>query len=91
VDLSIYKDEAQLDKISSARKRKSKKSSEDDDDSDSLDEPVLKKAATSSKKSLTPRASTRKPIVENAMSESESDEENLMEIKKKAKKQVRKS
>lgn len=81
MDLSIYKDEAQLDKISSARKRTSKKSS-DEDYSDNEPVKKKKKEVGTPKKSLTPRASTKKPAIVDAES-SESDEENLMEIKKK--------
>lgn len=92
MDLSIYKDESQLDKLSSSRKRKGKKSDEDDDDDAEDDEPLSKKnkptETTPGKKSLAPRASTRKPIVDAETESSESDEENLMEIKKKAKIQV---
>lgn len=89
MDLSIYKDESQLDKLSTSRKRGKSKKSEDSDDSED-DEPLSKKkksAEIPAKKTLTPRTSTRKPIVDGESSES--DEENLMEIKKKAKNQVK--
>lgn len=88
MDLSIYKDESQLDKLSS-RKRKGKKSDEEDDDEDEDDEPLSKKKKATelpAKKNLAPRASTRKPVVD--AESSESDEENLLEIKNKAKSQV---
>jgi hypothetical protein len=87
VDLSIYKDESQLDKLST-RKRKGKKSDDDDeDDASEDDEPLSKKRKSIEippKKTHTPRASVRKPAVVDNES-SESDEENLMELKKKAK------
>lgn len=94
MDLSLYKDESQLDKISS-RKRKSNRNSYDDDDDeededdDDDDEPLKKKSTKTplNKKINTPRLSTRKAPVVDASS-SESDEENLMEIKKKTKNQV---
>jgi hypothetical protein len=94
VDLSLYKDESQLDKISSTRKRKIKKDESDEDDSElDDDEPVKKRTSKPSsvstpvaKKFLIPRSTAKKAIVE--IESSESDEENLMEIKKKAKNQV---
>lgn len=89
MDLSLYKDESQLDKISSNKRKSSKKSSEEDNEDS--DEPLKKKPATklvtTPKKINTPRSTARKPAIVEPES-SESDEENLMEIKKKAKNQV---
>lgn len=91
VDLSLYKDESQLDKSSTRKRRRGAKSEEDEegeDDEDYEEHPkkkVIKRpAAIKTPKSLV----VKKPIEVNDES-TESDEENLMEIKKKAvKKQV---
>jgi hypothetical protein len=91
VDLSLYKDESQLEKPSS-RKRKgdgNKRSDSESDDSDYEDSEPLKKSAKVPipKKVVSPRTSSRK-VAPAVVESSESDEENLMEIKKKAKKLV---
>lgn len=86
MDLSLYKDEAQLEKISpTKRKRSAKEKNEDDDDEDYEEVPSKKRnKSTPVAKSL--RAAAIKPVVNE--DSTESDEENLMEIKNKAKKQV---
>lgn len=83
MDLSLYKDEAQLDKSPRKRKRDVKSESDDFEDEDYEESPrkrrIVKRASPSK------RTPARKQAVVNDES-TESDEENLMEIKKKAKK-----
>lgn len=96
MDLSLYKDEAQLDKSPRKRKRgaKSEEEEESDEDEDYEEHPKKKKIAKRPAAIKSPKMSTS-PVkkVEAVVNEdsTESDEENLMEIKKKAvvKKQVR--
>jgi hypothetical protein len=86
VDLSLYKDEAQLDKL--PRKRKHEVKSENDDTDEDYEEESPRKKKPVKSPSSTAKKSPRKIIVKTHDS-SESDEENLMEIKKKVKKQVK--
>lgn len=84
MDLSLYKDEAQLDKASP---NKRKLSGDDNDDEDYEVSPRKKtkvKSETSAKRVKSP---SKKSLVND--DSTESDEENLMEIKKKAKRQVK--
>lgn len=89
MDLSLYKDEAQLDKSPRKRKRgqKSDEGDEDDeeDDDDYEESPRKKKSVKKSPAAKPSRASTKRAATYES---SESDGENLMEIQKKAKKQV---
>jgi hypothetical protein len=89
VDLSLYKDEAQLDKSPRKRKRGAKSADEesDDDDEDYEDSSRRRKSNKRSPVSKNLKSSGRRPAANS--DSSESDEENLMEIKKKAKRQVR--
>lgn len=96
MDLSLFNDEAQLDKISPNKRKRGVKSDDEDDDEDGdgdYEETPRKKKNL--KKSPTVRSSRVVPAKKTATYEedsSESDEENLMEIKKKAnKKQVNSS
>lgn len=93
MDLSLYKDEAQLDKTSPRKRRRGEKSEEEeesDDDEDYEEHPKKKKIAKRPAAIKSPKMSPGKKIPATVNDEStESDEENLMEIKKKAvKKQV---
>lgn len=93
MDLSLYKDEAQLDKSSSPRKRrrgaKSEEEEESDDDEDYEEHPKKKKIVKRPAAIKSPKMSPLKKVATVNDESTESDEENLMEIKKKAvKKQV---
>lgn len=87
VDLSLYKDEAQLD-VSSPRKRKrggkSETGDDDDDDSDYVEGSPKKKNVKQIAKG---RKSSSMKLATVDDESTESDEENLMEIKNKAKSQ----
>lgn len=88
MDLSLYKDEAQLDKTPRKRKRgqKSDEADDDDEEDDDYEEtPRKKKSVKKSPAAKPSRASTKRAATYES---SESDGENLMEIQKKAKKQV---
>lgn len=85
MDLSLYKDEAQLEKISPSKRKRGAKDKNDDDDEDYEVAPSKKRNVTAAAKS--PRAMAANKSVTNEDS-TESDEENLMEIKNKAKKLV---
>lgn len=82
MDLSLYKDEAQLDKTPRKRKRDAKSESEDYDDEDYDELPHKKRIV---KRASPSKRSAAKKLIVNDES-TESDEENLMEIKKKANK-----
>lgn len=84
----MYKDEAQLDKASPNKRKRDIKSDDGDDDADEdyEESPRKKKVIKREPAVKTPR--TKKAVLVNDDS-TESDEENLMEIKKKANKQVR--
>ena len=88
MDLSLYKDEAQLDKTA-PNKRKLSDDSNDydfDDDEDYEISPRKKTKVKGEPMGMRGRAAAKKPVANDESTES--DEENLMEIKKKAKKQV---
>lgn len=92
MDLSLYKDEAQLDKTSPNKRKLSDESIDNDfdfdDDEDYEVSPKKKSKVKAKPESATKRArgAAKKQVVNDESTES--DEENLMEIKKKAKRQV---
>jgi hypothetical protein len=85
VDLSLYKDEAQLDKFPRKRKHESKSDDEKTDEDYEEESPRKKKPAK--KPAGNAKKSPKKVLKTN--DSTESDEENLMEIKKKVKRQVK--
>lgn len=90
MDLSLYKDEAQLDKATPRkRKRTTNKNEADYSEDEDYEQPTKKRSvkALPAVKSSRAAAAAKKLAVTNDES-TESDEENLMEVKKKAKKQV---
>lgn len=93
MDLSLYKDEAQLDKSSPRKRRRGVKSEEEeesDEDEDYEEHPKKKKIVKRPAAIKSPKMSMGKKISTVNDESTESDEENLMEIKKKAvKKQVK--
>lgn len=91
MDLSLYKDEAQLDKISPSKRKRGIKSEDGDDDEDDDYEEAPRKKKKNAGKTPVVRSQRAVPTKKTATYESsESDEENLMEIKKKVnKKQVK--
>lgn len=93
VDLSLYKDEAQLDKASPRKRRRGVKSEEEeesDEDEDYEEHPKKKKIVKRPAAIKSPKMSMGKKIITVNDESTESDEENLMEIKKKAvKRQVK--
>lgn len=92
MDLSLYKDESQLDKSSPRKRRRGIKSEEEEepDDDEDYEEHPKKKVIKRPAAVKTPKMMDMKiaPVMNDESTES--DEENLMEIKKKAvKKQVK--
>lgn len=90
MDLSLYKDEAQLDKISPNKRKLSVESNEydfDDDEDYEVSPRKKTKAKSDSVAKGSAKTAANPPVVNDESTES--DEENLMEIKKKAKRQVR--
>lgn len=86
MDLSLYKDEAQLDKSPRKRRRDVKSESDPDTDEDYEESPRKKRSVK--RLPVSQRASANKKRAAVNDESTESDEENLMEIKKKAKTQV---
>lgn len=86
MDLSLYKDESQLDKSSPRKRRRGAKSDEDEavDDDDDYEEHPKKKVIKRPAAVKTPKVLVGKKLIEANDESTESDEENLMEIKNKA-------
>lgn len=94
VDLSLYKDESQLDKASPRKRKRGTVKSEagDDEESESDEEETEDEEPLKKKNNATPSrgAASKKPVQKKTMdSESTgSDNENLLEIRKRSKNQV---